>query len=285
MDYAELAERWSGFAAPAGIYRVDPDVEPLDDLFGLADRAGLDAAADRGFTEVGPLLEIERGAQVFTVYRPSRAVQWTDTERWQVDDGGASWDISDDDAVAAAVDQVDRLELAGADVFAPRRVTRLRVSTAERGGVPDDVRVVDVGVVLARVLDGLPVEGPGGNIVVYLDRERQLTGFERVARRIAGVHEPVRAWRPVDDVIAETEAYWGRRLDRGLSVRDVRVGYVELGRLATQEFIQPAYVLSLTLDNADDAASRTIEHYVAAATNNTGDLMPSDSGPASGRRR
>ena len=186
MDYAELAERWSGFAAPAGIYRVDPDIEPLDDLFGLADRAGLDAAADRGFTEVGPLLEIERGAQVFTVYRPSRAVQWTDTERWQIDDGGASREISDDDAVAAAVDQVDRLELAGADVFAPRRVTRLRVATAERGGVPDDVRVVDVGVVLARVLDGLPVEGPGGNIVVYLDRERQLTGFERVARRIAG---------------------------------------------------------------------------------------------------
>jgi len=244
----------------------------------------LASPADQGWTEFGPLLEIAQGDQVFTVYRPSRALQWTDNSRWQVDDGESTLDISDADAVAAVLGQVDRLELADQDVFEPRKVTRLRVATAERGGRPDDVRIIDVGVVLARLLDGLPVEGPGGNIVMYLDTTLQPTGFERLARQIGDIHAPVSGWRPLDEVLAEVESYWGRPLGSGLAIGDVRVAYVELGRLEPQEFIQPAYCLTLTLDNRDDAASRTVNHYVAAATNNTGELMPRDRGPASGER-
>ena len=285
MDYENLTERWRSFETSANIYRVEPLIEPLDDLFRLADRAGLTTPAAEGWTEFGPLLEIEQGDQVFTVYRPSRAVQWIDSGRWQVDDGESTLQTSDEDAFAAALREVDRLELTGTDVFAPRKATRLHTATAERGGTPRDVRVIDVGVVLARMLDGLPVEGPGGNIVMYLDARLQPTGFERVARRISGVHEPVRGWRPMDEVLAETEAYWGRRLNSGLEVIDARLGYLELGRLEAQEFIQPAYILSLTLDNQDDAEIRTVEHYVAAAANGIGNLMPTDNGPASGERR
>lgn len=286
MDYADLSERWRSFTTTTttNIYRVDPDIEPLDELIRLADRAGLADAANRGWTEFGPLLEIEQGDQLFTVYRPSRAVQWTDTARWQVDDGSSTLEISDADATDAALRLLERLELAGGDEFTPRKVTRLHVAAAERGRPPGDVRIIDVGVVLGRMLDGLPVEGPGGNIVVYLDSRRQPTGFERIARRILDVRESVQGWRPLDDVIAETEAYWGRRLGGGLEINEARVGYVELGRLETQEYIQPAYLLSLTLDNQDAAGSRTVEHYVPAATNNTGQLMPTADGPPSGGR-
>jgi hypothetical protein len=279
MDPDALAERWRSFDVPANIYRVDPAVEPLDDVRQLAERAGLTRAADSEWTEFGPLLELQEEPYTLTVYRPSRGIQWVDAGRWQMDDGVSTMDVPDEQAIAAALREVESLQLPGDDEFRPFRVTRLNVATAEKGGDRYETRVIDVGVVLTRVLDSLDVEGQGGSIVMYLDTELRPTGFERVARRIAEVHEPVREWRSMDDVLSEVEAYWRRSRDDGLTVDDARLGYVELGRLQAQEYIQPAFALSLRLSDAENGEARTVEHYVAAATNRIGTLMPDDPEP------
>jgi len=281
MDHHALAERWHTFDVSANIYEVDSAIEPLDDLLELARRAGLEGVSDGSWNEIGPLLEIEHDSNVFTVYRPSRAVQCIDSARWQVDDGVSTMEISDEDAIAAALEEVNHLELVEHDIFRPFRVTRLNVASAEKEGISSQRRVVDIGVVLSRVIDELPVEGQGGNIVMYLDTNLQITGFQRIARRVAGVHEPVHGWRPLDDVLSEVETYWEISFDSGLTVEDARLGYLELGRLEKQEFIQPVYGLSLRLSSQENDEVRTVEHYVTAATNGIGALMPSDSGPAS----
>jgi hypothetical protein len=279
MDPDALAERWRTFDVPANIYRVDPAVEPLDDVRQLAERAGLTRAADSEWTQFGPLLELQEEPYTLTLYRPSRGIQWVDSGRWQMDDGVSTMDVSDEQAVAAALREVESLRLAGDDEFRPFKVARLNVATAEKGGDRYETRVIDVGVVLTRVLDGLEVEGQGGSIVMYLDTELRPTGFERVARRIADVHEPVRQWRPMEDVLSEVEGYWRRSRDDGLTVADVRLGYLELGRLQPQEYIQPAFALSLRLSDAENGEARTVEHYVAAAANRIGTLMADDPGP------
>jgi hypothetical protein len=279
MDPDALAERWRSFDVPANIYRVDPAVEPLDDVRQLAERAGLTRAADSEWTEFGPLLELQEEPYTLTVYRPSRGIQWVDAGRWQMDDGVSTMDVPDEQAIAAALREVESLQLPGDDEFRPFRVARLNVATAEKGGDRYETRVIDVGVVLTRVLDSLDVEGQGGSIVMYLDTELRPTGFERVARRIAEVHEPVREWRSMDDVLSEVEAYWRRSRDDGLTVDDARLGYVEFGRLQAQEYIQPAFALSLRLSDAENGEARTVEHYVAAATNRIGTLMPDDPEP------
>jgi hypothetical protein len=285
MDYDALVERWREFDVPANIYRVDPAVEPLDDVTELARRAGLTEASPTGWNEFGPLLELEQEPYTFTVYRPSRALQWVDVGRWQVDDGVSTMEISDEQAAVAAEREIDDLGLRGDDEFTMSKVTRLNVASAARDGAPYEARVVDVGVVLTRVLDGLEVEGQGGSIVMYLDTDLRPTGFERVARRIAGIHAPVQAWRTLDDVLSEVEGYWGRTRDQGLTVEAARLGYVEFGRLQYQEYIQPAYALSLRFSDDENGETRTVEHYVPAAGNRIGTLMPDSPGPRAGDRQ
>jgi hypothetical protein len=285
MDYDELVERWRAFDVPANIYRVDPAVEPLDDVTDLAVRTGMTRARERDWTAFGPLLELEQEPYTFTVYRPSRGLQWVDTGRWQTDDGVSTMQVSDEQALAAALREVEALRLTGDDEFKPLKVTRLHAATAEKGSDDVQTRVIDVGVVLTRLLDGLEVEGQGGSIVMYLDTGLRPTGFERVARRIAEVLEPVRGWRSLDDVLSEVERYWGRRRDRGLTVEDARLGYVELGRLQAQDYLQPVYALSLRLSDDENGESRTAEHYVPAAVNGIGTLMPRDPGPQQPIRR
>jgi hypothetical protein len=279
MNYEELVETWRTFDVPANIYRIDGAERSRDDLVALAQRAGIDVATQGSWEELGPLLELEQAPRLFTVYQPSRAVQFVDTSRWQIDDG-TSMTISDDDAIAAANRQLERLELTDEDQFVPTKVTRLNVGSSAKGAEPVASRVIDVGVVYSRVLDDIPVEGQGGKIVVYLDSKQEMTGFERTNRKLA-VHEPVAGWRSLDDVLAEVEDYWHMRRDEGLDVDDARLCYVELGRLEEQEYVQPAYALSLTLHDHANGEDRTVDHYVVAATNGIGTFMPTDFGPPS----
>lgn len=262
-----LAEQWPRPPAPVHIYRVDPVVEPLDDLAEVAGLAGMSCAAAQEWREDGPRLELHEPPRTLTVYRPSRALRYVDASRWQVDDGTSTVEVSDEDAFAAAGREAARLCLAAGDRFAPGRVSRLFAAAGPR--------VVDVGVTLVREIDGLPVEGRGG-IVVNLGPDLRTTGFERVARRVAGVYEPVRAWRPMAAVLAEVEEHWGRP---GIAVTGVRLAYVEFGCLAAQEFIQPAYVLSVRLPTANGAV-RTVEHVAVAAVNGVGTLMAATGEPA-----
>ncbi|MFD4181077.1 hypothetical protein [Rhodococcus sp. NPDC058514] len=277
MNYRELQERWSAFEVDAHIYRVDDSERALDDITALAERAGLTSTDKNSWEEIGPLLELEQESQRFTVYRPSRAVQWVDSQRWQVDDGSAI-DVTDKDAIEAGSRVVAQLMLAGDEEFVPTKVTRLNVATSAKGGEPVATRVVDLGVVYSRVLDGIAVEGQGGKIVVYLDANLDPTGFERTNRKLT-VHESVSGWRSLDEVLAEVEEYWHRRRDEGLDIDDARQCYVELGRLEEQEYVQPAYALSLTLHDQINGEVRTVDHYAIAATNGIGTLMPIDLGP------
>lgn len=80
-------------------------------------------------------------------------------------------------------------------------------------------------------------------------------------------------------MLAEVQTYWRTSRDLGLSVEDARLCYLELGRLQEQEYIQPVYALSLRLSNQDNDETRTVEHYVPAAVNGIGTLMPRDAGP------
>lgn len=271
MDYDELSARWNEFPTEAKIYRV-LDTENLESIERLAERVGFGASGESSWNQVGPVMELENGQETFAVFRPSRAVQYVDSARWQLDDG-SSIRISDEDAIAAADGHLNRLDLADGGDFRSTRVTRLHVSAAEKGDSIPEVRVVDVGVVYSRFLDGIVVEGQGGKIVIYLDSALNPTGFERTSRDIEEA-EPVAGWRTVDDVLAEVEAHWTVGFGETLFVDDARLCYVELGRLEDQSYIQPAYALSLRLPRHAFGQDRTVEEYVPAAINSPGPLLP-----------
>lgn len=215
-----------------------------------------------------------QNSHIFAIYRASGAFRYYDKRRWQVDDGRSIVQFGDDEAIAIARRLVDKHALAGADVFEPLKVTRLNVGVATRTGKHLEERVIDVGVVFQRVVDGLPVGGPGGKLVLYIDHNAEMTGYERIARTINGVYCPVEGLHGQDHVLDEVARYWGRTGDGRVIVDSVHLGYVELDREESQEILQPAYILSLRFESSRGQVAHRAQFAVAAATNSTGTVLP-----------
>jgi hypothetical protein len=217
------------------------------------------------------------GSREVIIYRRSGGVRFRDLTRWQADHGG-SVDLGDDDAVQIAQAFVARRELAPADEVAVAKVTRLRVGLADREGTTAQERVIDVGVVLRRVIDGLAADGPGGHIMVYIGAEGEVTGVDRIWRPIAGVHNEVESLRPREWLDERIERHLGADRTARLDIHEIRLGYFENGWNSAQEFLQPAYVVLGTVRSPDERLRRRSVITVPAATNNVGEIMPSDPG-------
>ena len=130
-----------------------------------------------------------------------------------------------------------------------RKVTHLRVA----GGAPDSEerieQTIDAGVILGRSIEGLPVDGPGGEIMVNVDGEGEVAGFQSV-------------WRPVADRGKEMRILDAGRANevmeriagqvRGATtVVKASFGYFELGIHDHQRFLQPAYMMVYTVSDGE----------------------------------
>jgi hypothetical protein len=151
------------------------------------------------------------------------------------------------------------------------RVQRLRVAHAERGGRHHQERVIGARAIFRRRLDGLPVEGPGGKTIVYLDHARELTGIDHLWREIEQVHEPVTALRPVEEALQEVQRRYGSGEGR-VTVAGLELGYFELGWQEEQSYLQPAYVFDLRLGLEDSRFRMNAIVPVAAAVNAVGPI-------------
>lgn len=169
---------------------------------------------------------------------------------------------------------VRRYELAPADELAVARVTRLRAGLADREGTTAEERVIDVGVVLRRVIDGLPADGPGGHIMVYIGADGEVTGADRIWRPIAGVHSEVESLRPREWLEERISRHFGADRAARLDIHEVRLGYFEDGWNSAQEFLQPAYIVLGILRSPDERLRRRSAIAVPAATTDVGEIMP-----------
>lgn len=264
---------WHPPTIDAAIYSIDkPPAEP-DNLNAAMGLLNIERP-NRNDWKSNPLVAVlARGPHLFTYFKASGAVQYIDRNRWQTEIGSSFPSISDDKAIEVTWGIAERLSLANQAVFKPLRVTRLNAGLVSKENREPSVRVIDVGVVFQRMIDDLPVEGPGGKIVIYIDHELQMTGFERLARPIYGMHERVTGWRTREEVEEEVQKHWGLTFGQELVLEDVRFGYAELDRTQYQDLIQPVYVLDMRIQNTKDGRRRC-EHFVTAAVNGVGRLMP-----------
>lgn len=216
------------------------------------------------------------GQHVVAMFKASGAVRYQDRSRWQVDDGKANLKISDAEAEKRALELVSAHKLASPKEFRLLKVTRLTVGEASGDTKRASERVIDVGVAFQRLVGGVPVDGPGGKLIVYMDHNGELSGFDRIWRPVAKVQAPVRQLLPPKAAEEDLLRYWGRETGR-IDVLDVRFGYVELGYQARQAVLQPAYVMPLRIvspGQADGEIAIGSVHVFAAAPNAVGRLMP-----------
>jgi hypothetical protein len=225
------------------------------------------------FTQDPTKLTYTDGPHLFTLYRASGAFRYQDQTRWQRDDGAANLEIQDAEAVKLAQRVVGEYELAPLNELQLLKVTRLNVGSSGPAGGKPEQRVIDVGVAFQRTIGGVPVDGPGGKVIIYLDHEGKPTGFDRTWRQTAAVYKPVESLISPQAAQSQLQRYW-RAQPGTIQVTGARFGYFERGRQETQRYIQPAYVFLLRLMSPEQRMTMNTAFVVAAATNAVGTIMP-----------
>ncbi|MEX3941593.1 hypothetical protein AB4Y44_18955 [Paraburkholderia sp. BR10937] len=231
----------------ARIFRLAPPRVSQKTVFEIARRFGL-----KGDIKTGSLCQDSRqtryseGSLELVVHHASHGLRFHDKARWQVDDGTARVEFDDETAIRLAKGIIEAHTVMPLDECRVLRVTRLNVGIAEpRTGVAEH-RVIDVGVVFGRVIDGIPVEGPGGKVMVYIDHKGNLTGVDRIWRDISAVHADDVPLRSTEVVQQEALRELGEEGSGLIRIDDIRFGYFEHAWDVPQRYLQPVYVLSMT---------------------------------------
>ena len=205
--------------------------------------------------------------------RASGGWRYRHITRWQADDGTSHLTIADDEIVHLAQGFLAKFKLPSSPELERSRVERLHVAHSQREGKGHQERIVGARALFRRVLDGLPVDGPGGTTVVYLDHARELTGIDHLWRAIDRVHEPVTKLRPVEEALQEVQQRYRTGGGR-VEVIDLHLGYFELGWDVEQNYLQPAYVFTLQLGSENPQFRMKATVPIVAAANAVGPIEP-----------
>ena len=241
----------------------------------LAFAKGFGVESKRAVQAQDPVkLTYTAGQHVLTLFRASGALRYQDQTRWQIDDGKSNLKISDEEAAKLALSHVAKHDLAPVKECKLLKVSRLTVGDGNVDAKRGNERIVDVGVAFQRTIGGVPVDGPGGKLIVYLNQKRELTGFDRIWRPTKGVQAPVPELRSPKLAEADLMRYWKRSGSPSIDVYDMRFGYFERGFEENQRVLQPAYVMLLTLRSTNERFSVKTAHVFPAAANAVGTIMP-----------
>lgn len=255
----------------AHVFKLAPPQSGRQAVLALARRFGLAGNLDAGEVLQDARRTVYReGSSEVEFFHASGGTRWHDTARWQVDDGEANLTYDDETATRTAQRYIDEFALAERDEYRLLRVSRLNVAVAQLSTGYSDHRVIDVGVVFQRIVDGLPIVGPGGKIVVYLDHEGKPTGVDRAWREIEGVYRADVELRSPEWAMERARREWGDDPGGLISVDDIHFGYFERDWVEGQAYLQPAYALPMTITAtgglfAGQPVMRS-EQYVPAAT-------------------
>jgi|GEM_PF-3040278 hypothetical protein len=259
---------------PASIYRlVTPRVNEKS-IRELAKQLGIQADSQSGVLKSDTdKLTFSVGHLELTMHRASGAVRFIDRARWQIDDRQSELKIGDEEASRLAQTVAQKYKLAPARETKFLKAARLHVAEATREGKEASDRIIDVAVALQRLVEKIPVDGPGGKVIVYLNAEREMTGFQRIWRDLDGVHRPGASYRPPQSAVEDMAAHFAKKR-AVIEVQEIRFGYFEEGPRTRQRYLQPAYVI-IGMLSAPEGGSRKRTIYVAPAlTNNTGRITP-----------
>jgi hypothetical protein len=259
---------------PARIYRLKTPSVNEKAIRALARRLGMRAEAKAGaLTSDEDKLIYSEGSLQLTMYRASGGIRFIDRARWQVDDRKSDLNIEDAAATRLAQNYTRKYDLAPGGQMKFFKAARLRVGEATEGGREASERTIDVAVALRRLVDKIPVDGPGGKVVVYFDHEKQATGFERIWRETAAVYRRGQSYRSPQSAVNEMAVHF-RSKQGTIEVQEIRFGYFEEGWRTKQQYLQPAYVIFGMLTSPDSPIRKRTIYVATALTNAVGRITP-----------
>jgi hypothetical protein len=257
--------------AKARVYKLPAPKVSAASLKAAARSLGLEGADFDLVTSTDRMGYHARRWQV-EMHRASGALHAIDIDRYGMD-SGKPFEVSDRKAQAIAarfIEQGKLLDLASAR---PLQVTHLRGADGDIKGGKINERVLDAGVVYGRMVDGLPVTGPGGLAMVHVEAGGAVVGVRSTWRALGAAAGTVKI-RPVEWALEGLHRAVAGMVGE-VTVVKAQFGYFELGVLDRQTVLEPVYAFVYVARN-EDIASKHV-HVVHAGDKAYGRLM--------GRRR
>ncbi|KNZ34152.1 MAG: hypothetical protein AD742_01740 [Methylibium sp. NZG] len=206
------------------------------------------------------------------VQRASGALQAVNVDRYGIDTGQA-FELSDRRAQGVAAKFLSQSKLVPMASARALKVTHLRSADADVKGESLTERLLDAGVVYGRVVDGLPVTGPGGLAMVHIDAAGAVVGVRSTWRALGKSAGTVKI-KPIDWAVEGLEKEVAGMIGK-VAVLKAQFGYFELGALDRQSVLEPVYAFVYAVHN--EGVSSKHVHVVHAGDKAYGRLM--------GRRR
>ena len=237
-------------------------------LQSLAEALGLrDAEAE--LTTSASAVGLRAGRWSIAMHKTSGALRALHVDRYAQADAPV-FEVSDRQAQRAADKFVARLDLLPKGQAKVMAVTHLRQAGADpKGGERIDERVLDAGVVYGRVIDELPVIGPGGMALVHVAGDGQVVGARRIWRTLGRGVATVKL-RPAEWAKEDFEASV-KRVMGDVEVVKAQLGYLEFGELDRQTLIEPVYAFVYVVRHGEVASKHV--HVVHAGEKAQGKLM------------
>src|SRR3989442_3276749 len=192
------------------INRSRPPKIAIGSAKALVSRLGLEEGTVERF-ETDEVVGIRQGPWELSLARASASLRLRHKLRWQIDDGESNVDYSDREAEKIARRFVERRKLAKSSEMRLLKVARLHVAVATLTREEHKERAIDAGVAFQRLVDGVPVDGPGGKLIVYLDAKREVLGFDRTWRELDRPQRRVDELRRVGGAAHRVEGRWRGR--------------------------------------------------------------------------
>jgi hypothetical protein len=245
--------------APAAlpVYRLRPPQASPRALAAVARQLGLSgASAELGLSE--DWTTYFEGRWRLSVNRRSGALRFRHRDTYGVETEQA-YSLAPRDSARAALAFLKRTGLVPLRDAALHRVTHLRSGTGDlRGGREE--KVLDAGVIYRRQLDGVPVNGPGGFVMVNIGPDKEITGFSSLWRPVQKKQARVKLIPP-EQALARFKELTAR-LYGDTTVTQASLGYFELGELDRQTYLEPAYCFVYEVRNRD-VAHKAVEVIAA----------------------
>ena len=163
--------------------------------------------------------------------------------------GDRLFEMSNEDAEAIARRFLERSGFIPLGETRLMRVNHLRTAGGGVDGSAGDETLLDAGVFYGRLIERVPVDGPGGHVLVNIDPEGEVVGARAVWRPVAQVAGVVEV-RPPDHAYAAMEDI-ARQMQGDITVTKATFGYFEQGVMDHQEYLQPAYALVYMVRNEE----------------------------------
>jgi hypothetical protein len=220
------------------IYRLSKLDSSPRGVAGLAKHFGLEGGSHEYHATADWSSYVE-GRYTIEVHKRSGALYFRNEDKYgiQMQD---NFELSDQEAKKIADKFMRTTGIMPRDEVKLLRITHLRGMVKSITSSSDQMEsVLDAGVLYGRIIDKIPVEGPGGKAMVNINAEGDIVGMTHLWRPLLKKHSSVNV-KSTKSVLKEIGDHFSN-VKGNVTVTKARFGYFEQDKYDTQTLLQPVY--------------------------------------------